>query len=153
MCSFLCRICRARGIRTWGVVRKQKIGPWRHWLTNQSPSWLSFSDLMSMEMKMFVNFNLCWTASCNKRHGWKCSHRKHSLFSFTTVLLPAVCFWVNISWDSLTQLMVFTASSQDVQVYHNSCTEELIPTVQPPALELQPMLPDRPGLLIWRWWM
>lgn len=123
MCSFLCSICRARRIRTWGVVRKEKIGPCRHWLANQSPSWFSFSDLTAMEMQMLGNFKLCWTASCNKKYGLKHSHRKHSLFSFTAVLLPAVCFWVIISWDSLNQLLLITASSQDVQVDHNSCTE------------------------------
>lgn len=85
MCFFLCSICKARGNRTWGVVRIKKIGPRRHWRANQSPSWFSFSDLTAMEMQMLVNFKLCWTASCNKRHGLKCSHRKHSLCSFSAV--------------------------------------------------------------------
>ena len=97
---------------TWGVVRKKnKAGHVDIDWPSLSPSWFSFPDLTAMEMQMSVNFKLCWIAFCNKSHGLRCSHTEHALLGFTAVLLPAVCFWVNISSDSLTWLYQFPVSS------------------------------------------
>lgn len=107
-----------------GSQKKNKSGHVDIGWPSLSPSWFSLPDLIAMEMQMLVNFKLCWIASCNKRHGLRYSQTEHSLLGFPAVLLPAVCFWVNISWDSLTWLMVLTAKQPGcVQGDRNSYTE------------------------------